>query len=127
MKIDFSAILTDLDDDPLMIAKKGANTLLEGGMLSADAKQNEPMTLARAARIALGAPYRQQQPATAEEQFDDIALALRIGKGGIVEVSETEIARIKTRAAGTFSTPVVTARIVELLKIAASEPEARKA
>lgn len=100
MKIDFSAVLKNLDGSPLLRQSQVADA------------QPAPMTLAHAACDALILPDQQQQ--SGDEKAAQFTLAMKIVKGGEVEITPEDAALIKKRIGAAFG-PLVVGRAYELL------------
>lgn len=100
MKINFSAVLRNLDGEPLMRQSQMADA------------QAQPMTLANAACDALIIPDSQQQ--SGDEKAAQFALAMKIVKGGEVEITPEQATLIKKRIGAAFG-PLVVGRAYELL------------
>lgn len=86
MRVNFSAVIRDLDGEPVMTAKKGARVDAQGNALVQS--DQEPMTLARAAVVGLMSA--RQQPESPEAYTDCLALALRVRQGGEQDITEAE-------------------------------------
>jgi hypothetical protein len=100
VRINFSAILLDLQDKPLM----------QPGDSPA------PATLAWIASEAL---LRATDDKDGQKKYQLYALAMKVGKGGEVELKSEDIALIKTKVGEQFA-PLVVGRAFDLLE--QSEP-----
>lgn len=130
MKIDFDQKILDDDGDPVLVAKKNALVNERGQALNN--KDNEDLTLNRAARMGLAAADPDRS--SPEQAVDDFVLALRIresqGKGGL-EITEEEAKLIGKRIKLCFVSQIVAGRAGILLKgplgVASDVPSRKKA
>ena len=100
MKIDFSAILLNLQDEPLLqpVSKEGEKPL--------------PATLAWVTSEAL---LRATEEKDGQKKYQLYSLAMRVGNGGEVEVKAEDIALIKQKIGEQFA-PLVVGRAFDLLE-----------
>ena len=96
MKIDFSAVIKDLDGDPVKDGEKDA-------------------TLGRVACTALLASYADEQNLAAEDKVRRFRLAEIAAKGGEREVKVEDVALIKTLIGKAFA-PLVVARAYDIIE-----------
>lgn len=115
-KIDFSTVLVDILGDPFKVAKKGVEVKkdAQGNPIPLSDDQQEPMTLGVACKIALTSPLQETQASA--RSFDDMMLAIKVSYAGEIEVSETDLERIRERAGKVFATPELVGRIVQVLR-----------
>ena len=99
MKIDFSAILLNLRDEPLM--QPGEN-----GALS-----TAPATLAWIASEAL---LRATDDKDGQKKYKLYALAMKVGNGGEVDLKAEDVALLKQKIGEQFA-PLVVGRAFDLL------------
>ena len=99
MKIDFSAILLDLHDKPLMQPAAAGET------------PTAPATLAWVAAEALLSATEDKD---GQKKYKLYALAMKVGGGGEVELKAEDIALIKTKIGEQFA-PLVVGRAFDLL------------
>jgi hypothetical protein len=99
MRIDFSAILLNLNDSPLM-QPPGPNG------------SEVPATLAWVASEAL---LRATEEKDGQKKYKLYALALKVGAGGEVELKSEDVALIKTKIGEQFA-PLVVGRAFDLLE-----------
>ena len=96
MKIDFSAVIKDLDGDAVKDGEKDA-------------------TLGRVACAALLASYSEEQNLPAEDKVRRFRLAEIAAKGGEQDVKVEEVALIKTLIGKAFA-PLVVARAYDIIE-----------
>ena len=96
MKIDFSAVIKDLDGDPVKDGEKDA-------------------TLGRVACTALLASYADEQNLAAEDKVRRFRLAEIAAKGGEREVKVEDVALIKTLIGKAFA-PLVVGRAYDSIE-----------
>jgi hypothetical protein len=96
MKIDFSAVIKDLDGDPVKDGEKDA-------------------TLGRVACTALLASYADEQNLAAEDKVRRFRLAEIAAKGGEREVKVEDVALIKQLIGKAFA-PLVVARAYDIIE-----------
>lgn len=100
MKIDFSAILLNLQDEPLMqpVAKEG--------------EEAQPATLSWIASEAL---LRATEDKDGQKKYKLYALAMKVGGGDEVELKAEDITLIKQKIGEQFA-PLVVGRAFDLLE-----------
>jgi hypothetical protein len=96
MKVDFSALIKDLDGDPVKDGEKDA-------------------TLGRVACTALMASYADEQNLVAEEKVKRFRLAEIAAKGGEQELKVEDVALIKQLIGKAFA-PLVVARAYDIIE-----------
>jgi hypothetical protein len=96
MKVDFSAILLNLQDEPLM--QPGENPA--------------PATLAWIASEAL---LRATDDKDGQKKYKLYELAMKVGRGGVIELKSEDIALIKQKVGEQFA-PLVVGRAFDLLE-----------
>jgi hypothetical protein len=100
MKVDFSAILLNLKDEPLM---------------QPAAKEGEDAPPATLAWIASEALLRATEEKDGQKKYKLYALAMKVGGGGEVELKTEDIALIKQKIGEQFA-PLVVGRAFDLLE-----------
>jgi len=104
MKIDFSAVIKDLDGEAVKDGEKDA-------------------TLGRVACTALLASYADEQNLAAEDKVKRFRLAEVAARGGEQEIKVDDVALIKTLIGKAFA-PLIVARAYDIIEPPAAEPRA---
>jgi len=104
MKIDFSAVIKDLDGDAVKDGEKDA-------------------TLGGVACSALLASYADEQGLPAEDKVRRFRLAETAAKGGEQEIKVEDVALIK-QLIGKMFAPLIVGRAYDLIEPPAAEPQA---
>jgi len=104
MKIDFSAVIKDLDGDAVKDGEKDA-------------------TLGRVACTALLASYADEQSLAAEDKVKRFRLAEVAARGGEQEMKIDDVALVKTLIGKAFA-PLIVARAYDIIEPPAAEPRA---
>lgn len=95
-EVDFSAVLTDIDGAPIPDCPSGTNCA-----------ERPPLTLGRLAMNVLTATYPDEKTLSGEDKFKRGELALRVYKGGKVNLSVEDIAEIKGLVAKAYGPLIV--------------------
>ena len=104
MKIDFSAVIKDLDGEAVKDGEKDA-------------------TLGRVACTALLASYADEQDLAAEDKVKRFRLAEVAARGGEQEIKVDDVALIKTLIGKAFA-PLIVGRAYDIIEPPAAEPRA---
>lgn len=112
MNVDFSAVIVDIDGEPVPIPKKTAAIGANGAALNP--ADTEPLTLARTAVLALMEPDAERT--SPEAKLDEYALAMKIRNGGKIDISAEDARLLTTRIAKRFPSFIVSGQAAHLLK-----------
>lgn len=102
--VDFSAVLTDQDDKPV----------IDCAGKPEECPDKNPLTLGKVALRVLTAPFDDERNISGEEKFKRGQLAMRVHNGGVVTLQAEDVALIKRLVAKGYG-PLIVYRAWPLL------------